>query len=64
MSILKNNPESPCIGVCSTLFDNVCRGCGRTADEVANWVTLSHQEKDCIWQRIRVEGYVKEDKFL
>ncbi|WP_419228160.1 DUF1289 domain-containing protein, partial [Pseudomonas aeruginosa] len=30
--------DSPCVAVCSTLFDDICRGCGRTAMEVANWV--------------------------
>ena len=37
--------DSPCIGVCSTLFDEVCIGCGRTAQEVCNWVFLSPAEK-------------------
>ena len=37
--------DSPCIGVCSTLFDEICMGCGRTAQEVSNWVFLSPVEK-------------------
>lgn len=49
--------DSPCVAVCSTLFDDVCRGCGRTAMEVANWVFLSEEEKQAVWQRIRAEGY-------
>ncbi len=49
--------DSPCVAVCSTLFDDVCRGCGRTAMEVANWVFMSHDEKQAVWQRIRSEGY-------
>lgn len=40
--------DSPCIGVCSTLFDEVCIGCGRTAQEVCNWVFLSPAEKNSL----------------
>ncbi len=49
--------DSPCVAVCSTLYDDICRGCGRTAMEVANWVFLSPEEKQVIWTRIRAEGY-------
>jgi predicted Fe-S protein YdhL (DUF1289 family) len=49
--------DSPCVAVCSTLFDDVCRGCGRTAMEVSNWVFMSDAEKQLVWQRIRAQGY-------
>ncbi|WP_144631553.1 DUF1289 domain-containing protein [Bordetella genomosp. 13] len=49
--------DSPCVAICSTLFDEVCRGCGRTAMEVANWVFLDEQEKRVIWARIKSQGY-------
>lgn len=49
--------DSPCVAVCSTLYDDVCRGCGRTAMEVANWVFLEDHEKHEIWQRITAQGY-------
>jgi len=52
-----NRPDSPCVAVCSTLFDDICRGCGRTVMEVSNWVFMTEPEKDIIWQRIRSEGY-------
>lgn len=55
-SNLHDLPDSPCIGVCSTLFDDVCKGCGRTAMEVCNWVFLSEEEKLAVWTRIRSEG--------
>lgn len=48
MSELHGNPDSPCIGVCSTLFDEVCRGCGRTAEEVSNWVFYTEAERETI----------------
>ena len=49
--------DSPCVALCSTLYDDVCRGCGRTTMEVANWVFLDDEEKLRIWQRIKSEGY-------
>jgi hypothetical protein len=49
--------DSPCVAVCSTLFDDVCRGCGRTADEVANWVSMDEAAKAAVWVRIRAQGY-------
>jgi predicted Fe-S protein YdhL (DUF1289 family) len=50
------NVDSPCIGICSTLFDDVCKGCGRTILEVSNWVAMSPNEKKDVWQRITNEG--------
>ncbi|WP_414445389.1 DUF1289 domain-containing protein [Burkholderia sp. 22PA0106] len=58
-SNLHDKPDSPCIGVCSTLFDDVCKGCGRTALEVANWVFMSEEEKAAVWERITREGTAK-----
>ena len=48
--------DSPCIGVCTTLYDEVCEGCGRTLGEVSNWVFFSQDEKDLVWKRIREDG--------
>lgn len=50
------HPDSPCIGICSTLFDDVCRGCGRTILEVSTWVEKSPEEKQKVWDRITAEG--------
>jgi len=44
--------DSPCVARCTTLYDDVCRGCGRTAWEVANWVCLTEPEKEIVWKRI------------
>ncbi|MCW3479332.1 DUF1289 domain-containing protein [Neisseriaceae bacterium JH1-16] len=42
--------DSPCIALCSTaLGDNVCRGCGRTFIEVAEWSALTVADKTAIW---------------
>lgn len=48
--------DTPCIGVCSTLFDAKCKGCGRTQFEVDNWVFLSPAEKKTVWDRITADG--------
>ena len=50
-------PESPCIGYCSTTFgDDTCIGCGRSAEEVVQWIFLSDIEKKEIWKRIISTG--------
>lgn len=49
--------DSPCVAVCSTLYDEICRGCGRTATEVANWVFMTTEEKKAVWIRITEQGY-------
>ncbi len=56
LSVNDENSDSPCIGICSTLFDDVCQGCGRTAIEVCNWVFMAPEEKQAVWARITAEG--------
>lgn len=56
-----NRPDTPCVGVCSTTFDAVCRGCGRTVAEVAHWVLMQPEEKDSVWQRITAQGYPRRN---
>ena len=48
--------DSPCIAVCTTLYDEKCKGCGRTYIEVANWNAMEEKEKEAVWQRIESEG--------
>ena len=50
-------PDTPCVAICSTTFDDICRGCGRTVAEVADWVFMSAEEKELVWQRILAQGY-------
>lgn len=49
-------PDSPCIAVCTTLYDEKCKGCGRTYIEVANWNAMDEPEREAVWQRIEAEG--------
>ena len=55
-------PDTPCVAVCSTTFDDVCRGCGRTVVEVAHWVSMSDADKELVWTRILAEGYPRRNK--
>lgn len=56
-----NRPDTPCVAVCSTTFDDVCRGCGRTVAEVADWVFMTQEQKDVVWERILAEGYPRRN---
>jgi len=49
-------PDSPCVAVCTTLYDEICKGCGRTYVEVANWVFMTDDERDSVWQRIDADA--------
>jgi predicted Fe-S protein YdhL (DUF1289 family) len=44
---------SPCISVCRMdLRTQLCEGCARTIDEIANWSRYSDADKQAVWQRI------------
>ena len=58
---LPQRPDTPCVAVCSTTFDEVCRGCGRTVAEVANWVVMNAEQKEVVWQRILAQGYPRRN---
>lgn len=48
--------ESPCTGVCQTDYDDVCKGCKRTLDEISEWPFLSNREKQQVIDRIYRSG--------
>ena len=51
-----STPDAPCIAICSTSQgDDICKGCGRTFDEVQNWTVMSPSEKRIVWRRITME---------
>jgi predicted Fe-S protein YdhL (DUF1289 family) len=58
---LPQRPDTPCVAVCSTTFDEVCRGCGRTVVEVAHWVSMTAEQKEVVWQRILAQGYPRRN---
>jgi uncharacterized protein len=52
-----STPDSPCIAICSTSQgDAVCKGCGRSFEEVRHWTALSPGGKRQVWRRITVDG--------
>ena len=52
-----STPDAPCIAICSTsLGDDICKGCGRSFDEVQHWPGMSAAEKRIVWRRITQEG--------
>ncbi|CAM3409967.1 DUF3717 domain-containing protein [Polaromonas hydrogenivorans] len=49
--------DTPCIAICSTSQgDALCKGCGRTFEEVQHWLAMSAVEKRITWRRITQEA--------
>ena len=47
------NIETPCIGICSTVYgDDICRGCRRFADEIIEWNGFDAEKKRQILDRL------------
>lgn len=45
--------DTPCIAICSTSQgDALCKGCGRTFEEVQHWLAMSAVQKRSTWRRI------------
>ncbi len=52
-----STPDAPCIAICSTSQgDELCKGCGRTFDEVQHWPVMTPAEKRVTWRRISIEA--------
>jgi uncharacterized protein len=50
-------PDTPCIAICSTSQgDEMCKGCGRTFEEVQHWPGMTPVEKRATWHRITLEN--------
>ena len=49
--------DTPCIAICSTSQgDAVCKGCGRSFEEVQRWPEMSPGQKRATWRRITQEA--------
>ena len=44
--------KSPCVKICS-LQDGVCIGCGRTQDEIREWVIMTENQREEIMERLK-----------
>ena len=50
-------PDTPCIAICSTSQgDEVCKGCGRTFEEVQRWPEMTPAAKRTTWRRITLHA--------
>jgi len=58
MSSNRKNLLTPCIGVCSTSTgDDVCRGCGRSLEQIREWPGYSDDEKMRVMDELKVQGF-------
>ena len=48
-----DTPKSPCISVCVLDDDDICMGCYRSAEEVADWFMASDEEKRDVLRKAR-----------
>ena len=50
-------PDTPCIAICSTSQgDDLCKGCGRTFEEVQHWPEMTPVAKRRTWRRITLQA--------
>lgn len=50
-------PDTPCIAICSTSQgDAVCKGCGRSFEEVQHWPEMHPADKRAVWRRITLDA--------
>ena len=47
--------ESPCVKICK-LIESVCIGCGRTQDEIRDWVIMTDEKRQIIMTRLKNNG--------
>lgn len=67
---LKNRVESPCIKICTYDPDSgLCRGCGRTLEEIGAWFSMTDAERRavmgeerCAKAREQVRGACESDE--
>lgn len=54
--------DTPCIGICSTtnVGDKICKGCGRTDEEVIHWNMYTLEKKCAINKRLKYWAYEEE----
>ena len=47
--------QSPCVKICK-LVERVCIGCGRSQDEIRDWVIMTDAERQTIMTRLQKNG--------
>jgi hypothetical protein len=52
--IWKKPNAHPCVGICTTSTgDNICRGCGRTVEQIRDWNQFTQEQKSEILEAIQ-----------
>jgi uncharacterized protein len=47
-----SNNTSPCVKICSLdPVTKICTGCGRTLNEIGNWMRMSEAEREVVNQQ-------------
>ena len=55
--------DSPCNDICTTdLESGLCIGCGRTQNEIANWLIYSDREKTIVLKALKARNVVDSRK--
>lgn len=57
IQLIRGGRDTPCVGVCNSLYAEYCQGCGRTAHEDSFWSVFSEEEKSAVWERIIKQGW-------
>jgi uncharacterized protein len=48
-----SNAASPCVKICSLdPATKICTGCGRTLNEIGNWMRMSQAERELVNQQL------------
>ncbi len=50
-------PHSPCVNICTAGPDGVCSGCGRTLQEISDWLRMDDARRRAVWQRLLAQGW-------
>ena len=48
--------QSPCVKICK-LEDGICIGCGRTQDEIREWVVMTDKQREEIMERLETYSH-------
>lgn len=57
MAWYESTPDTPCIAICSTSQgDAMCKGCGRSFEEVQHWPEMTPAAKRATWRRITLDA--------
>ena len=47
--------KSPCVKICN-LENGICIGCGRTQDEIREWVLMTDIQREEIMERLKMNS--------